>query len=109
MPSPRSKVEIGTAGARYYDLFLNLLSLGRYSHFIKGVVDKMGIKPGQTMLDLGSGIGRNDCLMAQNIGPQGKIVGLDISDEMISRAFKRCYKYANIGFEKLRIELLLAR
>ena len=107
MPSARSKVEIGPAGARYYDLFLNLLSLGSYSHFIKEVVDKMGINPGQSILDLGSGTGRNDCLMAQKIGPQGKIVGLDISDEMISRALKRCYKYANIGFKKQRIELSL--
>ncbi len=94
-------------GARYYDLLLSLLSLGRYSHLIKGVIEKMGIKPGQSILDLGSGTGRNDCLMAQKIGPQGKIVGLDISDEMLSRARKRCRKYPNVTFEKQQIELSL--
>jgi len=107
LPSPRSKVEIGTAGARYYDLFLNLLSLGQYSHFIKGVVYKMSINPGQSILDLGSGTGRNDCLMAQKMGSQGKIVGLDISDEMINRARKHCRKYPDVTFEKQRIELPL--
>jgi ubiquinone/menaquinone biosynthesis C-methylase UbiE len=101
-------VEIGEWGARYYDILLNLLSVGRYSHFVKEVIGKMDIKPGQSILDLGSGTGRNDCLMAQKLGPQGEIVGLDISDEMISRALKRCCKYANIGFQKLRIELPLA-
>ena len=108
MPSARSKVEIGQRGARYYDVFLNLLSLGRYSHFIKEVIQKMAIKPGQSILDLGSGTGRNDYFMARKIGPQGKIVGLDISDEMLSQALKRCCKYANVNFKKLRIELPLA-
>jgi len=108
LPSARSKVEIGQRGARYYDVFLNLLSLGRYSHFIKEVIQKMAIKPGQSILDLGSGTGRNDYFMARKIGPQGKIVGLDISDEMLSQALKRCCKYANVNFKKLRIELPLA-
>jgi ubiquinone/menaquinone biosynthesis C-methylase UbiE len=105
--SPRSKVEIGERGARYYDVLLNLLSLGRYSHFMKKVIEKMGIKPGQSILDLGSGTGRNDCFMAEKVGSGGKIVGLDISDEMLSRAWKRCRKYPNVTFEKLRIELPL--
>ena len=43
--------------------------------------------------------------MAQKIGPQGKIAGLDISDEMLGRALKRCYGYPNVVFEKQRIEL----
>jgi ubiquinone/menaquinone biosynthesis C-methylase UbiE len=100
-------VEIGERGARYYDVLLNLLSLGRYSHFMKKVIEKMGIKPGQSILDLGSGTGRNDCFMAEKVGSGGKIVGLDISDHMISRAWKRCRKYPNVTFEKLRIELPL--
>ena len=107
MPSARSKVEIGPAGARYYDLFLNMLSLGQYSHFIKGVVDKMGINPGQSILDLGSGTGKNDCFMAEKVGSQGRIMGLDISDKMLARAWKRCRGYPNVIFEKQRIELSL--
>jgi len=107
LPSARSKVEIGPAGARYYDLCLNLLSLGQYPHFIKGVVDKMGINPGQSILDLGSGTGRNDCFMAEKVGSQGRIVGLDISDEMLGRAWKRCRGYPNVAFKKQRIELSL--
>jgi len=107
LPSARSKVELGPAEARYYDLFLNLLSLGQYPHFIKGVVDKMGINPGQTILDLGSGTGRNDCFMAEKVGSQGRIRGLDISNEMLTRARKRCRRYPNVIFEKHRIELPL--
>ena len=107
MPSARSKVELGPAEARYYDLFLNLLSLGQYPHFIKGVVDKMDINPGQTILDLGSGTGKNDCFMAEKVGSQGRIRGLDISNEMLTRARKCCRRYPNVIFEKQRIELPL--
>jgi len=107
LPSARSKVEIGPREARYYDIFLNLLSLGQYSHLIKGVVEKMGIKPGQSILDLGSGTGKNDCFMAEKVGSHGKIVGLDISDKMLSRARKRCCKYPDVTFKKQRIELTL--
>jgi len=108
LPSVRSKVEIGEWGARYYDILLNLLSAGLYSHFIKHVIGRMDIKPGQSMLDLGSGTGRNDCLMAQKMASQGRIVGLDISDEMMSRARKRCRNYPGVIFEKQRIERPLA-
>jgi len=108
LPSPRSKVEVKDWEARYYDVFLNLVSAGRYSHFIKEIIARMDIKPGQSILDLGSGTGKNDFFMAQKIGPHGKIVGLDISDVMINQAKKRCCRYANVTFKKLRIEQPLA-
>ena len=100
----RSKVEVGDREARYYDKFMSLFSLGRYSNVIKTSVQKMDIRPGQSILDLGSGTGKNDCFIAEKLGTRGKLVGLDISDEMLSQARKRCYKYSNVFFEKQRIE-----
>lgn len=109
MKSPtRSKVEVGPREARYYDFFLDMFSLGQYSHLIAAVVEKMDIKPSQSILDLGSGTGRNSYFMAKNLGSQGRITGLDISDEMLGRARKRCQDYPGISFEKRRIELPLA-
>jgi len=107
LSSARSKVEIGPAGARYYDLLLNVLSLGQYSNLIKDIVEKMGIKSGQSILGLGSGTGKNECFMAEKVGPYGKIVGVDISDEMLGRARKRCRNYPNVIFKKQRAELPL--
>lgn len=45
-----------------------------------------GIRKGDTVLDLGSGAG-NDCFVARKeAGPEGKIIGIDFSDDMIVRA-----------------------
>lgn len=108
MPSQRSKVEVGPTGVRHYDLFMNVISLGYYPHLIKRVVEKMDIQPGQSILDLGSGTGRNDCFIALKIGPEGRILGLDISKEMLNLSRKRCQSYPNVEFREQRIEAPLA-
>jgi SAM-dependent methyltransferase len=44
------------------------------------------LKPGQTVLDLGSGAGL-DCLLAsQKVGSEGRVIGVDMTPEMIERA-----------------------
>jgi ubiquinone/menaquinone biosynthesis C-methylase UbiE len=107
MPAPRSKVEVGPTEARYYDLSMDVISLGYYPSFIKRVVEKMDIQPGHAILDLGSGTGRNSSFMAPQVSPQGSILGLDISKEMLSRARKRCRSYPNVQFREQRIEMPL--
>jgi len=83
---------------------MNLISLGYYPHLIRKVVEKMNIQRGQSILDLGSGTGRNQCLMAKKVGPEGKILGLDISKEMLGLARRRCQPYPNVSFREKRIE-----
>ncbi|MFP3974969.1 MAG: class I SAM-dependent methyltransferase [Dehalococcoidia bacterium] len=107
MPPIRSRVEVGAGLARYYDLLLSVLSAGYYPYLIRRVIRKMNIQPGQSILDLGSGTGSNDCLMVAKVGRRGRIVGLDISDEMLAQARKRCHTHTNTSFEKQRIELPL--
>ncbi|MCY7358644.1 MAG: arsenite methyltransferase, partial [Rudanella sp.] len=44
------------------------------------------IKPGDTVIDLGSGAG-NDCFVARHeTGPAGKVIGIDFTEAMIDRA-----------------------
>jgi len=64
------------------------------------------IKQGDTVLDLGSGAG-NDCFVARAIaGEQGKVIGIDFSDEMLEKANENAQKlaYKNIEFIKGDIE-----
>ncbi|MCD6599644.1 MAG: class I SAM-dependent methyltransferase [Dehalococcoidia bacterium] len=108
MSSPRSRVEVGPAVAQHYDFFMNVILLGYYPHLIRKVINKMDLQPELSILDFGSGTGRNDCLMARKIGPEGHIMGLDISKEMLNLSRKRCHAYPNIEFREQRIEMPLA-
>src|ERR1700733_12449299 len=44
------------------------------------------LRPGQTVLDLGSGGGIDVLLSAKRVGPSGKAFGLDMTDEMLALA-----------------------
>ncbi len=49
-------------------------------------VEMAGLKPGETVLDLGSGAGLDAFLAGGEVGPSGKVFGLDMTDEMILAA-----------------------
>jgi len=47
------------------------------------VVAKLGLKPGDSVADLGAGSGYFTMLLAQAVGPQGKVYAVDIDPEML--------------------------
>jgi SAM-dependent methyltransferase len=64
------------------------------------------LKPGQTVLDLGSGAGL-DCLLAsQKVGPAGRVIGVDMTSEMIERAQANAkrVKATNVEFRQGYLE-----
>jgi len=64
------------------------------------------LKPGETVLDLGSGGGIDVLLSAKRVGPAGKAYGLDMTDEMLSlaRANQKKAGVQNVEFLKGTIE-----
>jgi len=66
------------------------------------------IKEGDTVLDLGSGPGFDSFLAAQKVGKKGKVIGIDMTPEMIARAREnaRKGKYSNVEFRLGEIEQL---
>ena len=64
------------------------------------------LKPGETVLDLGSGGGIDVLLSARHVGPNGKAYGLDMTDEMLALANenKRKSGIENVEFLKGEIE-----
>jgi arsenite methyltransferase len=64
------------------------------------------LKPGETVLDLGSGGGIDVLLCARRVGPSGKAYGLDMTDDMLALARENQRKAGaeNVEFSKGEIE-----
>jgi len=68
--------------------------------------DHARIKPGNTVIDLGSGAG-NDCFVARAlVGEKGRVIGIDFSEEMIDKARQNARKLGltNVDFVSGDIE-----
>jgi len=67
-----------------------------------------GLKPGETVLDLGSGGGFDCFLAAKKVGPEGRVIGVDMTPAMISKARLTAEKngYSNVEFRLGEIEYL---
>jgi len=64
------------------------------------------INPGDTVVDLGSGAG-NDCFVARSLtGDKGKVIGIDMTEEMVEKAIMNAGKlnYKNMEFMLGEIE-----
>jgi ubiquinone/menaquinone biosynthesis C-methylase UbiE len=53
---------------------------------VEQTLNQMDLNRGERVLDLGCGVGWASRIMARMVAPEGQVVGIDISDEMISRA-----------------------
>jgi len=66
------------------------------------------LKPGETVLDLGSGAGIDAFLAASKVGPNGSVIGVDMTKEMIDKAadIAKYNGYTNVDFRLGEIERL---
>ena len=68
------------------------------------------VQPGETVLDLGSGTGKICFIAAQVVGPAGRVIGVDMTDDMLEVARRNTpvvaerLGYANVEFRKGRIQ-----
>jgi arsenite methyltransferase len=64
------------------------------------------IKEGESVVDLGSGAGIDVFLSAKRVGGRGRVIGIDMTDEMLEKARRnaKVYGYLNVEFRKGDIE-----
>ena len=68
------------------------------------------VRAGETVLDLGSGAGKICFIASQVVGPTGRVIGVDMNDEMLALARKHrdsvgdAIGYRNVEFRKGRIQ-----
>jgi len=69
----------------------------------------LGAKPGERILDVGCGPGFYLAELVEEVGPEGSLVGLDQSPQMLALAARRCEGHSNIAVRQadansLRVE-----
>lgn len=68
------------------------------------------LRPSETVLDLGSGSGKICFIASQVVGPEGRVIGVDMNDDMLALARRAAREvanrvgYANVEFRKGRIQ-----
>lgn len=77
--------------ARFYDLavwgyYLVGMPIGKWRRI---GVEALQLQPGDTVVEVGCGTGLNFELLQNAVGPHGKIIGIDISEEMLERGRTR--------------------
>ncbi len=58
-----------------------------------------GVEPGQVVLDIGSGAGIDCLIAAEKVGPTGRVIGLDMTPEMIERAWRNAREAGAVNVE----------
>lgn len=71
--------------SRWYDLIAGVWEWGAQARGLR----KLGVGPGETVLEIGCGTGRALVRMGARVGPSGRVCGMDISPGMVSVARRR--------------------
>lgn len=72
--------------ARLYDFVVWLFMRGREGAFRERVVELAQLRPGEHVLDVGCGTGTLAIHACRQVGPEGRVHGVDAAPEMIARA-----------------------
>jgi ubiquinone/menaquinone biosynthesis C-methylase UbiE len=70
------------------------------------VLDKVGLKPGMSCLDVGAGPGAVMRLMADRVGPQGSVTGIEIDGELGAQALADLRAQGGAQFQMIEADAL---
>ena len=107
MTAPVTKGAVMRSSARFYDVMVWLITLGRERSFRERLVDLARLEPGESVLDVGCGTGTLAIAAKRRVGPQGLVHGIDASPEMIARATRKANKAGvDVTFRTAVVEAL---
>ena len=83
----------------FYDFFAN---------FYDASLEKLQLEPGMSVIDLPCGTGQSFAALTRGIGPDGRLIGLDLSAGMLRRAKERCERegYQNVHLAACDVQTL---
>ncbi len=83
---------------RIYNSIITMFFFGGRGKLDRALVDKSGAAAGHQVLDVGAGPGFLVRQLAERVGPQGRVVGLDPSEPMVRYAAKKSRRIPNCEF-----------
>lgn len=87
-PTQERLIETYRKKAKHYDIVSRLYPVPGYPQRTqcRRAVQALRLRPGGTVVDVACGTGQNFPLIEQAIGPDGRIIGVDLTDAMLARA-----------------------
>jgi ubiquinone/menaquinone biosynthesis C-methylase UbiE len=82
--------------------------LAFWDRYGRGTVERLGVKPGSTVLDVGCGSGASAIPAAQAVGPRGRVIGVDLAERLLALAQAKAgaQSLSNIEFRQGDMEAL---
>ncbi|HWH19057.1 MAG TPA: methyltransferase domain-containing protein [Solirubrobacterales bacterium] len=90
-PTQERLIETYRKKAKHFDLVSRLYPVPGYPQRTqcRRAVRALRLRPGGTVVDVACGTGQNFPLIEQAIGPDGRIIGVDLTDAMLAQAQRR--------------------
>ena len=83
-----------------YDLLNDCISFGMHRLWKNRACNLLALQPGQTVLDVCTGTGDLLPRLAKRVGKQGRVIGLDFSEEMLEVGQKRFPELSNTHWQQ---------
>ena len=100
IPSKDDLINLYRKRAKHYDITANIYYLIGFREWAyrKLAVSALSLTRGDTVVEIGCGTGLNFGLLEEFVGPEGNIIGVDLTDDMIAQAKKRVEenRWANV-------------
>jgi demethylmenaquinone methyltransferase/2-methoxy-6-polyprenyl-1,4-benzoquinol methylase len=90
--------------ANLYDAFFSAATFFQVGELRKKAIQMLELKKGQSIIDFACGTGGLTIMLADEVGEKGKVVGIDLSQRMLSIAIKKSKSYPTISYLRQNFE-----